>query len=51
MLNMNYNPANENGLKWIRFVRVKSRFWSFEFISIQLKFSDFLKSILIHVKR
>jgi len=39
-----------NGQKWIRFVRVKYRFWFFEFMSIQLKFPNFLRSILIHMK-
>jgi len=48
------SPANENRLKWTEidsFVRVQFRFWSFESISIELKFLDFLKSILIHIKR
>jgi len=41
---------NWNGQRWIRFVRVKFRFWSFESISIQLKFPSFFESILIHMK-
>jgi len=39
-----------NRQKWIRFVRVKSRFWYFESIFIQLKFPNFWKPILIHMK-
>jgi len=47
--------TNPSKRKWIEmdrneFVRVKFRFWIFEFISIQLKFPNFLKSILIHTK-
>jgi len=32
-----------NRQKWIRFIRVKSRFWSFESISILIKISEFFR--------